>query len=193
MLHPGILSSYKAGISKLEKATGVETIKASTKADERKTQATANLFLVDAKNFLANPELSQEVFGPSTVMVSCNSKAELEKIAIELEGHLTATIHGTEKDLEEYKTLLSILETKAGRLIINGFPTGVEVCPSMTHGGPYPSTTDSRTTSVGTGAIKRFVRPVSYQAFPDKFLPLELQAANPLKLWRTVNNELSKD
>jgi NADP-dependent aldehyde dehydrogenase len=111
----------------------------------------------------------------------------------ELQGHLTATVHGTAADLEEYRGLISMLETKVGRIVINGFPTGVEVCPSMTHGGPYPATTDARSTSVGTGAIKRFARPVSYQGFPQTLLPSALQDGNPLGLWRLVNGEFVKD
>jgi NADP-dependent aldehyde dehydrogenase len=106
---------------------------------------------------------------------------------------LTATIHGTPADLAEYASLVSILETKAGRLVVNGFPTGVEVCASMQHGGPYPATTDSRTTSVGTAAIFRFARPVAYQNFPQSALPLELQDANPRGIWRLVDNGLTRD
>ena len=95
--------------------------------------------------------------------------------------------------LEEYASLVSILEQKAGRLIVNGFPTGVEVCPSMQHGGPYPATTDSRSTSVGTAAINRFARPVAYQNFPPSLLPAELQDGNPRRIWRLVDGELTKE
>jgi NADP-dependent aldehyde dehydrogenase len=114
-------------------------------------------------------------------------------VARHLEGQLTATVHGTTADLAEHASLISILEQKAGRLIVNGFPTGVEVCASMHHGGPYPATTDSRTTSVGTAAIDRFVRPIAYQDFPDALLPVELQDANPKQIWRLVDGELTKD
>jgi len=106
---------------------------------------------------------------------------------------LTATIHGTPADLVEYASLVSILEDKAGRLIVNGFPTGVEVCASMQHGGPYPATTDSRTTSVGTAATHRFVRPVAYQDFPQSLLPVELQDANPRTIWRMVDGQMTKE
>jgi NADP-dependent aldehyde dehydrogenase len=114
-------------------------------------------------------------------------------VAAKLDGHLTATIHGTSTDLSEYADLISILEEKAGRLIFNGFPTGVEVCASMQHGGPYPATTDAKTTSVGTAAILRFARPVAYQNFPDFALPPELQDANPQGVWRLVDGQWTHD
>ena len=193
MLHSGILSAYEAGIEKLVASTSVAPVRATAAADTLKTQARAAVFVTTGADFLAHPQFSEEIFGPSTVVVSCNSPAELETVAKDLQGHLTATIHGTVEDLQEFKWLVSILENKVGRLVFNAFPTGVEVCPSMTHGGPYPATTDSRSTSVGTGAIKRFVRPVSYQNFPTAALPLELQDGNPLGIWRLVYGELMKD
>ena len=110
-----------------------------------------------------------------------------------LEGQLTATVHGTPEDLTDFADLLAALENRAGRLIFNGFPTGVEVCHSMVHGGPYPATSDGRSTSVGTRAILRFARPVCYQSFPDSALPSELQSANPLKIWRMVDGSLSRE
>ncbi|MBP6820458.1 MAG: hypothetical protein KA368_02890 [Acidobacteria bacterium] len=147
----------------------------------------------EAGNFLEHRELGEEVFGPSTVVVSCGSKEELGKVANNLEGHLTATIHGTEADLAEFSWLVSILENKVGRLLFNGFPTGVEVCASMHHGGPYPATTDSRTTSVGTAAISRFARPISYQNFPQSVLPVELQNKNERGILRLVDNQFTKE
>jgi NADP-dependent aldehyde dehydrogenase len=113
--------------------------------------------------------------------------AELEDVANALEGQLTASVHGTAEDLKQAERLLRLLERKAGRLIINGFPTGVEVCPSMNHGGPFPATTDVRFTSVGTAALARFVRPICYQDFPPDQLPDALKDANPLNLRRTIN------
>jgi NADP-dependent aldehyde dehydrogenase len=127
------------------------------------------------------------VFGPYALLISASSLSELEQIARTLEGQLTATIHGTPEDLAGASTLLGILEQKAGRLIVNGFPTGVEVCPSMQHGGPYPATTDVRFTSVGTAALCRFVRPVCYQDFPADLLPAALRDDNPLGLRRMVD------
>jgi NADP-dependent aldehyde dehydrogenase len=143
-------------------------------------------------SFLKDHTLEEEVFGPSTLAITANTKAELMQAARNLRGHITATLHGTPKDLEEYADLVSVLEQKVGRLIINGYPTGVEVCHSMVHGGPFPATTDSRTTSVGTGAIDRFTRPVCYQNFPDSLLPPELKKDNPLGIWRLVNGERQK-
>ena len=193
MLHGGILSAYETGIEKLIASTSVAPTRATTAAENSKTQARAAVFVTTGDDFLAHPQFSEEIFGPATVVVSCASRAQLETVAKDLQGHLTATIHGTAEDLQEFKGLVSILENKVGRLLFNGFPTGVEVCPSMTHGGPYPATTDSRSTSVGTGAIKRFARPVSYQSFPTEALPLELRDGNPLGIWRLVNGEFVKD
>jgi NADP-dependent aldehyde dehydrogenase len=151
------------------------------------------MFETSAQTFIRHPELSEEVFGPSTVVVRCGSREEMETIAHRLDGQLSATIHGTPSDLVEYASLISVLEDKAGRLIVNGYPTGVEVCASMQHGGPYPATTDSRTTSVGTAATHRFVRPVAYQDFPHSLLPVELQNANPRKIWRMVDGQMTKE
>jgi NADP-dependent aldehyde dehydrogenase len=127
------------------------------------------------------------------VVVSCGSADELLDIARKLPGQLTATVHGTDEDLLTNQELLELLRQKVGRLVINGFPTGVEVCASMQHGGPYPATTDSRTTSVGTDAIKRFVRPVAFQGFPDPLLPVELQNGNAREIWRLVDGEITKE
>ena len=140
-----------------------------------------------------HPDLSEEIFGPTSLVVEAKSKEDILNIARNLTGHLTATVHGTEKDLTDYKDLLDILEQKVGRVIINGFPTGVEVCSSMVHGGPFPSTSDVRSTSVGTAAIFRFTRPISYQGMPQSLLPDELKNSNPLGIWRLVNNTLTKD
>jgi NADP-dependent aldehyde dehydrogenase len=114
-------------------------------------------------------------------------------LARSLPGHLTATVHGTERDLAAAGELLAVLRDKAGRLIVNGFPTGVEVSPAMQHGGPYPATTDSRFTSVGTAAILRFARPVCYQGFPDAALPDELKDGNPLGIWRLVDGHRTQE
>jgi NADP-dependent aldehyde dehydrogenase len=126
----------------------------------------------------------EEVFGPSTLLVSYETPSDLLRIADALEGQLTASLFGEEKQLSEFEELLDLLETKAGRLLFNQFPTGVEVCPSVVHGGPYPATTDGRSTSVGTGAILRFARPVCYQGFPDHLLPDELKEGNPMEISR---------
>ena len=162
-------------------------------ADASRTQAAAYVFSTDAETFLGNHELGEEVFGPSTLVVGCQSVEELQRVAEGLEGALTATIHGTSEDLREYAWLVRVLEQKAGRLVFNGFPTGVEVCAAMQHGGPYPATTDARTTSVGTAAIKRFARPVCYQNFPQDALPPELRDDNPRGLWRLVDNRWTQE
>lgn len=154
--------------------------------------ASAALYQTDISSFMASPELSEEHFGPSTLLIRYKSKAQILEAARRLEGHLTATIHGTEEDLLEFSELIAILETKVGRILFNGFPTGVEVCHAMVHGGPYPASTDSRTTSVGTQAIFRFARPVCYQDVPDSALPAELKNANPLAVWRMVDGELTR-
>ena len=119
-----------------------------------------------------------------------SSRDQVLAIARGLEGHLTATIHGTENDLREFADLMAILENKVGRLVFNSFPTGVEVTHAMVHGGPYPATSDGRTTSVGSQAIFRFARPVCYQGFPDSALPDALKDANPLGIWRMVDGEM---
>ena len=153
----------------------------------------AALFETDARSYLANPGLNAEVFGPSTLLISSDGRDQLLELASGLEGHLTATIHATEDDLREHEDLLAILERKVGRIVFNGFPTGVEVCHAMVHGGPYPATSDGRSTSVGTRAIFRFTRQVCYQGFPDFGLPDELRNGNPLGIWRLVDGQLTRD
>jgi alpha-ketoglutaric semialdehyde dehydrogenase len=188
MLYPALLDAFEAGVRRLSAVEGVSTTRASGDA----AQACPSLFETGADVFLRSRELGQEVFGPSTVVVKCASREEMEAVARRLEGQLTATIHGTPEDLETHASLVSILEGKAGRLIVNGFPTGVEVGASMQHGGPYPATTDSRSTSVGTAAIHRFARPIAYQNFPPSLLPVELQDANPRGIWRLIDGETTK-
>jgi alpha-ketoglutaric semialdehyde dehydrogenase len=193
MLYEGILRSYEAGVERLRAVDGVDTVQSTTTADRNKTEARPSLFVTDSDTFGNHRELSEEVFGPSTVVVRCNSRADMIALAHNLAGHLTATIHGNPEDLAEYQDLVSVLVNKVGRLIFNGFPTGVEVCAAMHHGGPYPATTDSKTTSVGTAAILRFARPVAYQNFPQQSLPLELQDSNPRGIWRLVDGQWTKE
>lgn len=164
------------------------TIPGSIPATERgATQANAALFATDAATFLANPSLMAEVFGPTTLLVVCVDRAELTEVAQVLEGQLTTSIHGTAADLAACTELLAILETKAGRLVFDGFPTGVEVCHAMVHGGPYPATSDGRSTSVGTRAIQRFTRPLCFQDCPDAVLPDALKRNNPLGICRLAD------
>jgi 2,5-dioxopentanoate dehydrogenase len=191
MLHAGICTSYQQGASRASQISGVELLaRSQTAPDPVKTQAHALVLRTDLDNFRTNPQLAEEVFGPFAVLVAAPSMDELVATAKELEGQLTATVLGTPEDLEQARDLIKILERKAGRLIVNGFPTGVEVCPSMNHGGPYPATTDVRFTSVGTAALYRFVRPVCYQDFPETLLPPGLREDNPLQLRRMVDGKV---
>jgi NADP-dependent aldehyde dehydrogenase len=194
MLHAGICDSYHHGLTRAAAAGGVELLAQSSAApDPERTHGESVVLHTDVANFRKRPELVEEVFGPFALLVSAGTAAELEDVARGLDGQLTATVHGTPADLEQARSLVRILERKAGRVIINGFPTGVEVCPAMHHGGPYPATTDVRFTSVGTAALQRFVRPICYQDFPRAQLPAALRDDNPLGLWRLVNGRLVKD
>ena len=186
MLNSGIGSAYDSGARSLSENVAVEAL-ARGEVGEGKCQAEAVLFRTTSDSFLHDASLGTELFGPSTLIVTHDNKDKMLALAKSLEGQLTATVHGTEADLEANHDLLEILETKAGRVLINGFPTGVEVCHSMVHGGPFPATSDGRSTSVGTNAIHRFSRDVCYQSFPDSLLPKELQEANPLNIRRMID------
>jgi alpha-ketoglutaric semialdehyde dehydrogenase len=191
MLTSAIREAYDNGTEKLAFRNCVEVLAKGQRQGEG-FQGTPYLMEITAKNFIANDNFEEEVFGPSTLTVTADEKSELLRIAENLSGHLTTTLWANKDDLINYKELIDVLERKAGRLIINGFPTGVEVCHSMIHGGPFPATTDSRTTSVGTSAINRFSRPVCYQNFPDSLLPDELKNDNPLNIWRLFDGEFKK-
>jgi 2,5-dioxopentanoate dehydrogenase len=191
MLTSGIQNNYRKGIEKLSGIEGVNIL-AKGKSEGEGSRGTPHVLHSTAALFMQKHELEEEVFGPSTLAITASSKDELFQAAKQLGGHLTATILGTEEDLNEYAELVSVLEQKVGRVLINGYPTGVEVCHAMVHGGPYPATTDGRTTSVGTLAIHRFTRPVCYQNFPQSLLPAELKDDNPLGIWRLVNGERKK-
>ena len=186
MLNSGIGSAYDSGSKLFDGNDAVETL-ARGEAGEGQCQASAALFQATSDAFLNEDSLGAELFGPSTLIVKCDSGDKMLALARSLEGQLTATVHGTDADLEANSELLEILESKAGRVLINGFPTGVEVCHSMVHGGPFPATSDGRSTSVGTNAIHRFARDVCYQSFPDSLLPRELQEDNPLGIRRMVD------
>ena len=188
MLTPGIRSSYEKGLANRGGQTGVATVMRKSAAGD--CAAATAVFRIDAPGYLENSKLSEEIFGPTTLIVSYENERQLLELARSLEGQLTATVHGSEDDLNANQELLSILESKAGRLLFNGFPTGVEVCHAMVHGGPYPATSDGRSTSVGTRAIFRFTRQVCFQSFPDSALPDELKEENPLGVWRLVDGKL---
>lgn len=191
MLHQGIAENYATKKAQALAQLGV-AVEAEGLAGTRQ-QGQALVASAAADTFMENPTLAEEVFGPFSLIVRCKNKQELMQVAGKLHGQLTTTMIGEEAEVAHYQELLSLLAEKAGRLIMNGVPTGVEVCPSMQHGGPFPATTDSRFTSVGTDAIKRFVRPVAFQNFPDSLLPDELKESNPLKIWRLRNSEWTKN
>jgi len=182
MLHGGIAAAYRTGLAQFDAATGV-TLHAKGIAGSNAC-ATAALYSVAAEGFLANPALAHENFGPSSLIVRCPDIATLRRCLVALEGQLTATLHLNDADLPLAATLLPLIERKVGRILVNGWPTGVEVSRTMVHGGPFPATSDPRTTSVGARAIERFLRPVCYQGFPDALLPDALKDANPLQLPR---------
>jgi NADP-dependent aldehyde dehydrogenase len=192
MLHTGISDNYAKRLTQSLIQKGIEVVGQSS-AIEEKNKALPTIASIKAIDFLKNPLLSDEVFGPYSLLVKCNNLAELHAVVNQLHGQLTTSIFGSEEEISSHSSLLNMLTEKTGRMIINGVPTGVEVCPSMQHGGPYPSTTDARFTSVGVDAIKRFVRPVAFQNFPTSLLPEELKDNNPLKIWRLVNNGWSKN
>ena len=193
MLHKGIKNAYEAGIKEITSIEDVHVLAQGSSATEEDNLAMPRLLIAKGKTFLEHPRLEEEVFGPSSILIRCDSREEIIKIAENLRGHLTATIHATAEELAEWQDLVTTLERKVGRLVINGFPTGVEVCHAMVHGGPYPATTDSRSTSVGTAAIFRFLRPVCYQNYPQELLPEALRNDNPLKIWRMVNGQWRND
>ncbi len=191
MLAENIYNAYHDGLSHHSALEGIEVLANGIQTDGVNT-AHPVLFKTTSQTFMAHPDLAEEVFGPTSVAVEANSKEEMLTIAKDLSGHLTATVHGTENDLLANKELIDLLEQKVGRLVINGFPTGVEVCHAMVHGGPFPATSDGRSTSVGTAAINRFTRPVCYQNMPAALLPEELKNENLLHILRRVNGEFTR-
>ncbi|WP_239161192.1 aldehyde dehydrogenase (NADP(+)) [Chromobacterium violaceum] len=184
MLTPGIFRAYQAGVDAL---SGHARLAAAGLPATGPNQCQAQLWLAEARDYLAKPALRAEVFGAAALIVACRDAAELGQLAEQLEGQLTATLQLDDGDLDLAHALLPTLERKAGRILVNGWPTGVEVCEAMVHGGPYPATSDARATSVGTAAIRRFLRPVCYQDFPDALLPPALRQANPLALRRLLD------
>jgi alpha-ketoglutaric semialdehyde dehydrogenase len=194
MLTSGIRDAFLENRTKVTGISGVQPLATGGSGSDRaRTESEPSVATTTAQNFLSNPALATEAFGPFTLVILAETAAELMACATALEGQLTATLHGTSSDLAGARSLISILEQKAGRLLVNGFPTGVEVCHAMNHGGPYPATTDARFTSVGTAAIDRFARPICYQSFADELLPPALQNANPLGLLRLVNGKPTHD
>ena len=194
MLTPGIREAFLENRDKVTSTHGVTLLAAGdVAANATRTESEPSVATTTAARFLFHPELATEAFGPFTLVIIAEQPAELAACAAALEGQLTATLHGSPADLAAARALVAALEQKAGRVVVNAFPTGVEVSPAMNHGGPYPATTDTRFTSVGTAAILRFARPVCYQGFADALLPPSLQNANPLGLMRLVNGTPTRD
>ena len=191
MLTPNIKKSFDKGVEKFNAINDVEEL-ASGLAENSPNSSTPKIFKTSIENFTKNHSLSEENFGPSSIIVEATNKEDILEAARNLEGHLTATIFGTDNDFTNYSELFDILELKVGRIVINGYPTGVEVCHSMVHGGPFPSTTAAQSTSVGTGAIKRFVRPICFQDYPASKLPEELKDENPNAIWRLINGNFTQ-
>lgn len=187
MLTPGIHKAYEAGIDAIASHDAVRTVARGSEPDVAGARGQAALFETSGHAFIDNPELQGEIFGAASLVVRCRDLQQVRAILEAMEGQLTAAIHIVEADYAEARALLPVLERKVGRILVNGFGTGVEVAHAMVHGGPYPSTSDGRSTSVGSLAITRFLRPVSYQDLPQDLLPQALQDANPLQVPRSVN------
>ena len=189
MLTEGISQAYQEGLQNLGEAGAQNRVR----VEAPQGQSGAALSETSAAQLAQKPELMNEVFGPATLVVRYENGDELREVLQSVEGQLTATLHATDEELKANADVVALLEEKAGRLLFGGFPTGVEVAPSMVHGGPYPATGDGRSTSVGTRAIFRFVRPVCWQNFPDSALPDELKEDNPLGIMRLVDGKLVRD
>ncbi|MFZ1368928.1 MAG: aldehyde dehydrogenase (NADP(+)) [Ferruginibacter sp.] len=201
MLHEGIVDAYKKNKGNALLQENVHLV-AESKTDENelwlssetlpKLAAISTIATASGQAFINNPVLHLEVFGPYSIIIRCKDMHEMTEVAKQLEGQLTATLMATENDIKENNELVEAVKNICGRFILNSVPTGVEVCLSMHHGGPFPASTDSRFSSVGADGIKRFARPIAFQNWSNDLLPDELKNENPLGIWRTVNNELSR-
>ena len=183
MLHAGIFKNYVERRGNALAQADVEMVAVAAK-EPQFNEASPTIATTTATAFLSNPVLHQEVFGPFSLIVKCGSMSEMIEVANNFEGQLTATLMATDSDVSYYEDLVLAVQNICGRMIMNGVPTGVEVCQAMHHGGPFPATTDSRFTSVGSDGIRRFARPLAFQNWPDHLLPIELQDKNPLNIWR---------
>lgn len=189
MLNPGIHASYVDGVAALAGNAAVASVGAGQDDAALAAAGQAHVFATSGEAFLAEPALHEEVFGSSSLVVRLASADQLAEAAAALEGQLTATLHVADSDHEAASALLAVLEDKVGRIVFNGWPTGVEVGHAMVHGGPFPATSDGRSTSVGTLAIERFVRPVAYQNAPAALLPAAVDTSNSLGIWRQVDGD----
>jgi len=192
MLHPNIIGNYEKNVQAVLQQNGL-TINANFNSEMEPNYARQAIVTVEGATFLSNTTLHQEVFGPFSMVVQCKDENELETIISQLEGQLTGTILGEDDEIQKYSALIDALQNRVGRIIFNGVPTGVEVCPAMLHGGPYPSSTDSRFTAVGIHSVKRWVRPFSFQSWPNELLPNELKNENPLGITRLLNGQNTND
>ena len=191
MLNAGTLKSYSSGLEDLMAHEGFEHLAGQTQQGD---QAQPQLFKADVALLLAgNQLLQEEIFGPATIVIEVKDKAQLIQALSSMNGQLTAALIADEADFTEFADVVPVLEEKAGRLLLNGYPTGVEVCEAMVHGGPYPATSDARGTSVGTLAIDRYLRPVCYQNYPQSLLPEALKDENPFDILRLVNGEMTRN
>jgi 2,5-dioxopentanoate dehydrogenase len=188
MLHPNIMSAFDKNKNNALNQNGLH-VKAHYSEDVKPNYAKQIAVTVDGNTFLSNKTLHQEVFGPFSMVVQCKDAHQLETIIVNLEGQLTGTILAENNEETKFTHIIEALQNRVGRLIFNGVPTGVEVCASMVHGGPYPASSDSRFTAVGVQAIKRWARPICYQNWPNNLLPDALKNQNPLGILRVVNNK----
>lgn len=191
MLHSGIQTAYQEKRRQALESKGVFLAGAADNDTPNET-ATATIAWVTGDDFINNPKLHEEIFGPFSLMVVCRDPGQLAEALQALGGQLTCSIWGEPEDIALYPGLLELLQLKAGRVVMNGVPTGVAVVPSMMHGGPFPASTDSRFTAVGIHAVKRWVRPLAFQQFPDALLPEALKNSNSLGIWRLVNQTWTK-
>lgn len=192
MLHAGIAKAFWQKRKDALEQKGVYT-EAVSETKAKDIQGEPTLASASATAFINNPVLHREVFGPYSLIIKCKNIEEMSRVALQIEGQLTCTLMASDEDTERYPEIVEYVQQICGRLIMNGVPTGVDVCLSMHHGGPYPATTDSRFTSVGADGIRRFARPLCYQNFSNHLLPQELQNENPLGIWRTVNDVMTKN
>ena len=190
MLTDGICTNYHSDLDEVCKREEIDVLLKTDSVEQGK--AGASLIRIKSSALRVTPELANEIFGPVSLLVECDSKDDLRETLSCLEGQLTASIHGNDNDLNENGDLITQLTALAGRVIYNAFPTGVDVSAAMVHGGPYPASSDGRSTSVGMQAILRFMRPVAFQGFPENTLPTALQSFNPLNIWQTVDGERLK-
>lgn len=192
LLNAGVENSLKQRVSQTSSKNTVTLITGGEVMTEHGFCYANTVMQTTAEAFLADPDLQEEHFGPVTLFVLCQSLEAMKNVIQSLQGQLTATIHASNAELDTASELFDMLREISGRLILNGVPTGVEVVHAMQHGGPYPAATMPNSTSVGMTAIQRWLRPVAYQNMPDALLPDALKNANPLGIWRIVNNETTR-